>query len=59
MNGWPTFCITKRGSLTPDKIVVRLGAEYGSVEPSDFLISVSEVSAFFLLVICVTTISLI
>jgi hypothetical protein len=40
-----------------DSIVVRLGSEYDSVKPSDFLISVSELSAFFLLDICAVTIS--
>ena len=40
-----------------DSIVVRLGSEYDSVKPSDFLISVSELLAFFLLVICAVTIS--
>lgn len=42
---------TKMGFVTPDNNVVRLGPEYGRVVPSLCLISVSVVSAFFLLVI--------
>jgi hypothetical protein len=46
------------GSVTPDNIVVRLGPEYGSSVPSECFLSVSELSAFFLLVICIVDLSL-